>query len=47
MDWAPEEPDYHCLSVDVSSAAYVRFGDGALALAWDEARDLRRLPPPG
>ena len=29
MDWAPEEPDYHCFSVDVSGAGYVRFGDAA------------------
>jgi hypothetical protein len=47
MDWAPEEPDYHCFSVDVSGAGYVRFGDAARALAWDEERGLRRLPPPG
>jgi hypothetical protein len=47
IDWAPDEPEYHCFSVDVRSAAYVRFGDAAQALAWDEQRGLRRLPPPG
>ena len=48
MDWAPEEePEYHCFSVDVSDAGYVRFGDAARALASDEERGLRRLPPPG
>jgi len=47
MDWAPDEPEYHCFSVDVSGAGFVRFGDGAAALAWDEERGLRRLPAPG
>ena len=47
MDWAPDEPEYHCFSVDVRSAGYVRFGDRAEALTWDEDRGLRRLPPPG
>ena len=47
MDWAPDEPEYHCFSVDVSGAGFVRFGDRAQALAWDEERGLRRLPPPG
>ena len=47
MDWVPEEPEYHCFSVDVSGAGYVRFGDQAAALAWGKAGGLRRLPPPG
>jgi hypothetical protein len=47
IDWAPDEPDYHCFSVDVRSAGYLRFGDAAQALAWDERRGLRRLAPPG
>ena len=47
MNWAPEEPSYHCFSVDVTGAGFLRFGDRAQALAWDEARGLRRLPPPG
>jgi hypothetical protein len=47
IDWAPDEPNYHCLSVDVSSAGYIRFGDDAMALAWDPQRGLRRLPHPG
>ena len=34
-------------SVDVSSAGYIRFGDDAMALAWDPQRGLRRLPHPG
>jgi Pyridoxamine 5'-phosphate oxidase len=47
IDWAPDEPNYHCFSVDVSSAGYIRFGDDAVALAWDPRRGLRRLPPSG
>ena len=47
MNWAPEEPSYHYFSVDVTGAGFLRFGDRAQALAWDEARGLRRLPPPG
>ena len=47
MNWAPEEPSYHCFSVDVTGAGFLRFSDRAQALAWDEARGLRRLPPPG
>jgi general stress protein 26 len=47
IHWAPDEPNYHCFSVDVSSAGYMRFGDDAVALAWDPQRGLRRLPHPG
>jgi len=47
IDWAPDEPGYHCFSVDVRSAGYARFGGQAEAVAWDEERGLRRLPPPG
>ena len=47
IDWAPDEPDYHCFSVDVRSAGHTRFGGRAEAVAWDEERGLRRLSPPG
>ncbi|HEX6230906.1 MAG TPA: pyridoxamine 5'-phosphate oxidase family protein [Actinomycetota bacterium] len=47
IDWAPEEPDYHCFSLDVREAGYVRFGPDPVALAWDAERGLRRLTPPG
>jgi len=47
IDWAPDEPEYHCFSIDVRSAGYIRFGDRAEALTWDAERGLRRLPPPG
>ncbi len=44
IDWAPDEPEYHCFSVDVTSAGYTVFGEGrSHALAWDQERGLRRL----
>src|SRR5262245_21794579 len=47
IDWAPDEPSYHCFSVDVERAGYIRFGDDEAALAWDREGGLRRLPHPG
>jgi hypothetical protein len=47
IDWAPDEPNFHCFSVDVRGAGYIRFGDDAIALAWDPERGLRELPHPG
>jgi hypothetical protein len=44
IDWAPDEPDYHCFSFDVQAAGYTVFGEGSHALAWDPRRGLRRLP---
>jgi hypothetical protein len=43
IDWAPDEPEFHCFSVDVESAGYTVFGDGSYALAWDPASGLRRF----
>jgi len=43
IDWAPEEPEFHCFSLDVTSAGYTAFGKGSHALAWDPDRGLRRL----
>jgi hypothetical protein len=43
IDWAPDEPNFHCFSVDVESAGYTVFGDDSHALAWDPDRGLRRL----
>lgn len=45
IDWAPDEPNYHCFSVDVESAGYTRFSEteGNRALAWDPERGLREL----
>lgn len=47
IDWAPDEPHYHCLSLDVQEAGYIRFGDDPVTLAWDAAQGLRTLPNPG
>jgi len=43
IDWAPDEPNFHCFSVDVESAGYTVFGDDSHALAWDPERGLRQL----
>jgi hypothetical protein len=42
IDWEPEEPDYHLFALDVDSAGFVVFGDGAFGMAWDADRGLRR-----
>lgn len=47
IDWAPDEPNYHCFSVDVEEAGFVRFGDDPAALAWDAGHGLRKLRHPG
>ena len=47
IDWAPDEPHFHCFSVDVASAGFIRFGEDPVAMAWDAERGLRRLPHPG
>lgn len=46
IGWAPEEPAYHLFRLDVTSAAYVIFGQGETGdqedvMAWDAARGLR------
>lgn len=46
IDWAPEEPNYHCFSLDVESAAFIVFGGERRVVAWDQARGLRELPFP-
>jgi hypothetical protein len=43
IDWAPDEPGYHCFSVDVEAAGYTVFGEDSHALAWDPDHELRRL----
>lgn len=45
IDWAPDEPSYHCFSVEVESAGYTRFSEteGNRALAWEPERGLREL----
>ena len=47
IDWAPDEPDYHCFSVDVERAGFIRFGGDPVVLTWDPERGLRRPPHPG
>lgn len=47
LDWAPDEPNFHCFSVDIDTAGYIRFGGDRAALAWDPDRGLRHLRHPG
>jgi len=47
IDWAPKEPSYHLFSLDVTSAAYLRFAeDGGDAWVWDEADGFRGIADP-
>ena len=46
IDWEPEEPNYHCFTLDVERAGYIVFGERREALAWDPVRGLRHLPFP-
>jgi hypothetical protein len=46
IDWAPDEPHFHLFSVDITEAAYMRFGDDRVALHWDERRGFRELRHP-
>ena len=42
IDWAPDEPNYHCFSFDVESAAFISFGqDNSRLMVWDPERGLR------
>lgn len=47
IDWAPDEPDYHCFSIDVERAGYITFAEPHRVIAWDLERGLRQLPFPG
>jgi hypothetical protein len=46
IDWAPDEPNYHLFSLDVEQAAFIRFGDERLALAWDREHGFREVRHP-
>jgi hypothetical protein len=48
IDWAPDEPNFHCFSLDVLTAGYTRFSleeedADNRALAWDLIHGLREL----
>jgi hypothetical protein len=47
IGWAPEEPEFHCFSVDVERAGYIRFTpDEIEVLRWSpEAGLTRELKP--
>jgi hypothetical protein len=46
IGWAPDEPNYHCFSLEVEEASLIRLVVDPIALAWDPERGLRELPPP-
>jgi len=42
IDWEPEEPNFHVFSLDVRSAAHVRFESGTeTVMVWDDERGFR------
>jgi hypothetical protein len=45
IDWAPEEPNYHCFAIEVESAGFRIFSPDDYGLAWTLADGLRRFPP--
>ncbi|HET7236601.1 MAG TPA: hypothetical protein VFK59_09235 [Actinomycetota bacterium] len=47
IGWAPDEPEYHCFSMEVEEAALIRLVRDPVALAWDPVNGLRELPLPG
>jgi hypothetical protein len=44
IDWAPDEPEFHLFSLDMMSAAWLRFGQDGRALMWDPQAGLRERP---
>jgi hypothetical protein len=46
IDWAPDEPRFHVFGIDITRAAFIRFGDDQSALAWDAERGFRELRHP-
>jgi len=47
IDWVPDEPNYHCFSIDVQRAGYITFAEPHRVTAWDLERGLWQLPFPG
>ena len=46
IGWAPDEPNYHCYSLEVEEAGLVRLVLDPIALAWDAEHGLRELALP-
>jgi uncharacterized pyridoxamine 5'-phosphate oxidase family protein len=44
--WAPDEPEFHLFSLDIERAAFTRFGEERVVMAWDPDAGLRRLRHP-
>lgn len=49
IDWAPDEPEFHLFSIDVESAAFVRFDEDEQesVSTWTPDRGLLRWTKPG
>ena len=45
IDWRPTDP-FHVFAVDITSAGYISFGEGARVLRWSPERGSERLPHP-
>lgn len=47
IDWAPDEPEFHCFSLDVGSAGYVRFSEDAFEIwRWSPEAGLSKETRP-
>ena len=46
IGWAPDEPNYHCFSLEVEEASLIRLVVEPVALAWDPEQGLRELTLP-
>jgi hypothetical protein len=47
IDWAPDEPEYHCFSVDVEQAGFIRFTPHSIEIArWTPGTGLHREVKP-
>jgi hypothetical protein len=46
IDWAPDEPEFHLFSLDVETAAFIRFGGEPVVWRWDADGGFRELRHP-
>jgi Pyridoxamine 5'-phosphate oxidase len=47
IDWAPDEPNFHLFSLDLTQAGFISFGEGnRRIIAWDQDRGVRHPTHP-
>jgi hypothetical protein len=47
IDWAPDEPNFHLFSLDVTQAGFISFGESnRRIIAWDQDRGVRHPTHP-